>query len=114
MLSKTCTICKITFYALKKDDFKKHFHKAKLGKYGFAARCEKCRYEKEVLPRHAELKAYWRSRWKKIPQQTKKCRICLKEFTPRDSRQVLCGDKECFKKNKFFVQKIRRRQKIKT
>lgn len=45
MLSKICTYCNKTFYSIKIDGFAKHFHKAKLGKFGFASVCKVCRAE---------------------------------------------------------------------
>ena len=48
MLSKKCTNCEKTFYAIKIEGLSKHFYRAKLGKLGFSNICKSCK--KELYP----------------------------------------------------------------
>ena len=117
MLSKICTRCNKTFYAIKLEDFSKHFHKAKVGKYGFTARCKSCRFELEILPNREDRAIYDRQRRSKSLQlEQKPCIVCNTMFTPK-REDINCCSKECthFKKkvhNKLYM-KNGYRQKLK-
>lgn len=107
MLNKTCTICNTTYYSIKINDFAKHFHKEKLGKYGFQARCKNCRFEIEIKPNREKRAEYDRSRRKKIALEQKSCIVCNKMFMPRNEDNNCCSI-ECtrFKKkvhNKLYM-----------
>lgn len=85
MLEKTCTNCNKTFYVIKVEDFSKNFHKAKLGKYGFNARCKPCRNKLENIYQKPSVRQF---------REDRNCIVCNKVFTPRRDIDTTCG-KEC-------------------
>ncbi|WP_108062649.1 hypothetical protein [Poseidonibacter lekithochrous] len=103
MFNKTCTICDHTFYVRKIEDFKENFHKAKLGKYGFTARCKACRKKEETEPYKEIRKAKDQARYKPKRTVEIKCPICNDMFIRRDKFQKICSKKECQK----LIKKIR-------
>ena len=105
MLTKICTNCNKTFYALKIDDFTKHFHKAKVGKYGFTARCKSCRFELEILPNRANRAEYDRNRRKVAIHDPKPCIVCNTMFVPQ-KEDINCCSKECTKFKKKVYNKL--------
>lgn len=107
MLNKICTSCNTTFYALKVEDFAKKFHKAKVGKYGFNARCKSCRFELEVKPNREKRAEYDRLRRGNIIEP-KPCIVCGTVFTPKREQDKCCG-KECtkFKKKVYYKHYIK-------
>ena len=95
MLSKICTTCNKTYYSIKIDGLAKHFHKAKLGKYGFAAICKTC---KNKLTRK-----YGKKRESKAVDKIKNCIVCSKQFNARRWNITVCST-ECAKfRNKVLV-----------
>ena len=105
MMSKTCTCCSQTFYAIKIEDFAKHFHKAKVGKFGFTARCKKCRFENETVPNRDKRAEYDRARRKTTELEEKSCIVCNKMFTPV-REEINCCSKECTKFKKKVHNKL--------
>lgn len=95
MLSKICTYCNKTFYSIKIDGFAKHFHKAKLGKFGFASACKVCRAEQN--------KKYNKKRESKAVEKIKTCIVCNTVFNARRWNITVCST-ECYKfRNKVLV-----------
>jgi hypothetical protein len=84
MLSKKCTNCEKTFYAIKIEGLSKHFYKAKLGKLGFSNICKSCK--KELYPD--------KPKESKRVEKIKTCIVCSKEFDARRWVDTVCS-KEC-------------------
>ena len=104
MENKICTICNKNFYVEKIEDFSKFFHKAKLGKYGFTARCKQCRNKIEVLPNTEKRAEYDRNR--RIPKsKTENCIVCGNEFLAQRD-EIMCCSKECTKFKKKVYNKL--------
>lgn len=102
MLNKICTCCNKTFYAIKVEDFSKNFHKAKVGKYGFTAKCKICRFETEIVPNREKRAEYDRQRYS-FKSITKTCIVCNNEFLAQ-REDINCCSKECtkFKKKVYY------------
>ena len=93
MLSKKCSNCEKTFYAIKLEGLSKHFYKAKLGKLGFSNICKNCK--KELYPD--------KPKESKRVEKIKTCIVCSKEFDARRWVDTVCS-KECSKfRNKVLV-----------
>lgn len=104
MLSKTCTLCDKTFTVEKIEDFSKNFHKAKVGKYGFTARCKECRHKAETMPYKDKRVEYDRNR-RTIKSKPKNCIVCGKEFLAQRD-EIKCCSKECSKFKKKIYMKL--------
>ena len=97
MLSKTCSYCEKTFYAINQEDFSKNFNKAKLGLYGFTARCKACRkkLETEKYKKEKSIKDKL-NKPSKIKNVKKFCQVCSKEFYTTEGRDdISTCSKEC-------------------
>ena len=97
MLSKTCTNCEKTFYAIKLEDFSKNFNKAKLGLYGFTARCKACRRKLES-EKYKDIRAIKDKLRRPIKDKNiqKFCQVCSKEFFTTEKREdISTCSKEC-------------------
>lgn len=105
MFTKTCTRCNKNFSVLNIEDFKKFFHKAKVGKYGFTARCKKCRHETEIVPFREKRAEYDKSRRTIKIIEPIPCIVCNKIFTPKRDF-VRCCSKECTNFKKKVYSKI--------
>ena len=108
MLSKTCTYCEKTFYAIKVEDFAKNFNRAKLGLYGFTARCKACRKKLE-----SELYKDIRKEKDKLRRPLKEknvkkyCQVCQKEFFTTEQRDdVSTCSEDCSKFRKKVYNKL--------
>lgn len=84
MLSKKCTNCEKTFYAIKTEGLSKHFYKARLGKLGFSNICKSCK--KELYPA--------KPKESKRVEKIKTCVVCSKEFDAKRRVDTVCS-KEC-------------------
>lgn len=104
MFIKICSNCNKNFTVLKIEDFKKYFHKAKLGKFGFHARCKTCRHTIEIIPNREKRAEYDRKRYKNKSIITW-CIVCNKEFKAQ-REGIKCCSKECSKKKKKVQNRI--------
>ena len=108
MLSKTCTYCEKTFYAIKLEDFSKNFNKAKLGLYGFTARCKACRKKLES-EKYKDIRAKKDKLRRPLKDKNIKkiCPVCSKEFFTTEKRDdISTCSKECSKFRKKVYNKL--------
>lgn len=110
MLEKICTICNKSYKVLNQEDFKKFFHKAKAGKYGFTARCKPCRHKVEVIPHAEKRKEYDKNRYT-IKGSLRPCIVCGKEFRSYRENHKTCSY-ECYKLKKKVYQRIYRKENL--
>lgn len=104
MFNKICTLCNTVFKVENIEDFSKNFHKAKVGKYGFTARCKECRYKAETMPYKDKRVEYDRNR-RTIKSKPKNCIVCGKEFLAQRD-EIKCCSKECSKFKKKVYMKL--------
>lgn len=112
MFEKTCTNCNKIFRVERIEDFNKYFHKAKLGKFGFTARCSKCRHNLEIVPNRAKKKEYDKKR-NKTKGLINTCIVCGKDF-PTVKHDAKTCSLECFKIKRRVYQKMHRKENIET
>jgi hypothetical protein len=84
MLSKKCTNCEKTFYAIKIEGLSKHFYKAKLGKLGFSNICKTCK--KELYPENKLTKKCCKKAKKSLAGNY--CSICGKYLVEESFNEV--------------------------
>lgn len=108
MFSKKCSYCEKIFYALKIDDFSRNFNKAKLGLYGFTARCKACRKKLES-EKYKDIQKE-RKKLRKPPKEKtvqKKCQVCTKEFFTTEKRDnIYTCSEECSKFRSKVINKL--------
>ena len=102
MLNKKCTNCEKTFYAIKVEDFTKNFNRAKLGLYGFTARCKACRKKLESEKYKDKIRMPLKEKNVK-----KYCQVCQKEFFTTEQRaDISTCSEECRKFRKKVYNKL--------
>ena len=108
MFSKKCSYCEKIFYALKIDDFSKNFNKARLGLYGFTARCKTCRKKLES-EKYKDIQKERKRLRKPLKEKTikKNCQVCTKEFFTTEKRDnIYTCSEECSKFRSKVVNKL--------
>ena len=97
MISKECTKCNKTYYAISIEKLSKYFYRARLGKFGFSAVCKKCTYKhyKYTKPSTAKFK------------EPKPCIVCGTNFIPRRFVDTVCS-KKCASFRTKVVNKLNR------
>lgn len=103
MIIKQCTKCDTKFYAIKVENFAKHFQKRKNSLDGFSNHCKKCTNE---------YKRKWQQdngyKKKKKPLLKKDCVVCLKPFETRRESTTTCSTK-CSNHRKKVYMRLERR-----
>lgn len=111
MLTKICTLCEKSFSVENQDDFATFFHKAKIGKYGFTARCKTCRHEIEVVKCRKKRKEYDKARY--TPKSVfVNCIVCGKPHKVQRDTFNTCS-KECYKVKRRVLNRMRKAENAK-
>lgn len=111
MFSKECTLCFKTFTVKNQEDFATFFHKAKIGKYGFTARCKSCRHKVEVAQYRQKRKEYDQARY--TPKSVLiTCIVCGNLHKAQRDTFNTCS-KECYKVKRRVLNRMQKAENAK-